>query len=167
MGIRIFKNADRGLPTGEPTKEETTEIAARMSEIAPKAAQKMVAASGQNPRNYSALTRECMAALIYGMLGAISTENLGYHEWRWTGMEMALIAVALFGMEPEQGALLSNHLFENSSKQQNPDLNESINQLIHYGIDLYYLLDQPERLEKAVQAILQACYKAFGTSEEN
>ena len=54
-----------------------------------------------------------------------------------------------------------------TSKQQNPDLNESINQLIHYGIDLYYLLDQPERLEKAVQAILQACYKAFGTSEEN
>ena len=82
-------------------------------------------------------------------------------------MEMALIAVALFGMDPEQGAHMSNYLFENSSKQQNPDLNENINQLIHYGIDLYYLLDQPERLEKAIQAILQACYKAFGTGEEN
>lgn len=46
-------------------------------------------------------------------------------------MEMALIAVALLGMEPEQGAQLSNFLFENSSKKQNPDLNENIDQLIH------------------------------------
>ena len=162
-----LKNTRNGHPAENPTKEETTEIAAKMSEMAPKAAQKMVAASGQDPRNYSPLTRECMAALIYGMLGAFSTEKLGYHEWRWTGMEMALIAVALLEMEPEQGAQLSNFLFENSSKKQNPDLNENINQLIHYGIDLYYLLDQPERLEKAVQAILQACYRAFGTGEEN
>ena len=162
-----LKNTRNAHPAENPTKEETTEIAAKMSEMAPKAAQKMVAASGQDPRNYSPLTRECMAALIYGMLGAFSTEKLGYHEWRWTGMEMALIAVALLGMEPEEGAQLSNFLFENSSKKQNPDLNENINQLIHYGIDLYYLLDQPERLEKAVQAILQACYRAFGTDEEN
>lgn len=114
MENNYLRRGESKFPTRERTKEETTEIAAKMSEIAPKAAQKIVAASGQDPRNYSALTRECMAALIYGMLGAISTENLGYHEWRWTGMEMALIAVALFGMEPEQGALLSNHLFENS-----------------------------------------------------
>ena len=45
-------------------------------------------------------------------------------------------------------------------------MNVNIHQLIHYGLDLYYLLDQPDRLEKAVQAILQACYKAFGTGEE-
>lgn len=161
------KYSKNGRPAENLTKEETTEIAAMMSEMAPKAAQKMIAASGENPREYSPLTRECMAALIYGMLGAMSAEKLGYHEWRWTGMEMSLIAVAFLGMEPEPGAQLSNYLFENSSKRQNPDLNENINQLIHYGIDLYYLLDQPERLEKAVQAILQACYRAFGTGAEN
>lgn len=167
MENKYSRSTGRKFATGERSKEKTTEIARRMSEMAPKAAQKMVEASGQAPQKYSPLTRECMAALIYGVLGAISTENLGYHEWRWTGMEMALIAVALFGMDPEQGAHMSNYLFENSSKQQNPDLNENINQLIHYGIDLYYLLDQPERLEKAIQAILQACYKAFGTGEKN
>ena len=148
------------------TQEEVIEISKRMSEEAPKAAQKMIAASGQDPLEYSPLTRECMAALIYGMLGAASMEALGYHEWRWTGMEISIISITLLGVPVEQGVPLSQYLYENSSKQRNPDLNVNIHQLIHYGLDSYYLLDQPDRLEKAVQAILQACYKAFGTGEE-
>ena len=92
------------------TQEEVIEISKRMSKEAPKAAQKMIAASGQDPLEYSPLTRECMAALIYGMLGAASMEALGYHEWRWTGMEISIISITLLGVPVEQGVPLSQYL---------------------------------------------------------
>ena len=67
------------------TQEEVIEISKRMSEEAPKAAQKMIAASGQDPLDYSPLTRECMAALIYGMLGAASNQHYFHYSFGSTG----------------------------------------------------------------------------------
>ena len=64
--------------------EEKERILGRITKEAIENAHKMIAASGQNPEKYSPVLRECMAALIYGMLIAMSMENVGYYEWRWT-----------------------------------------------------------------------------------
>ncbi len=149
------------------TREENVENLEEMTNEAPDLARKIFEASGQNPEDYTPLIRECMAAMIFGMLGAMSMERLGYHDGRWTIGEMTILAMTFFGMSPEESAGLSGYLFSNSSTKRNPDFNVNINRLIHYGIELYFLLDQPERLAEAVQTILQACYKDFCTGGEN
>lgn len=149
------------------TREEIEKNLEEMTEEAPGLARKIFEASGQEPKDYTPLIRECMAAMIFGMLGAMSMVRLGYHEGRWTIGEMTILSMVFFGMSPDESAGLSGYLFSNSSTKRNPDFNVNINTLIHYGIELYFLLDQPKRLAEAVQTILQACYKDFGTGEGN
>ena len=147
--------------------EEKAEVIRRMTRPSLDNAKKMITASGQEPKDYTPLIRECMAAMIFGMLGAMSMVRLGYHEGRWTIGEMTTLSMVFFGMSPDESAGLSGYLFSNSSTKRNPDFNVNINTLIHYGIELYFLLDQPKRLTEAVQTILQACCKDFGTGEGN
>ena len=154
-------------------EEDMKEIYTRMSHRAPVAAKKLIDAIGQKPENYSQVTWECVAALIFGMLGAISVDEFKCHDTYWTTTEMSFIAHLLLDTPPEESVKLAKYLLNNCNEKDNPDLNPDVWQLIHYGIDLYYIVDQPERLKKAAHAILQACYKSYGmgksygTGEEN
>ena len=112
--------------------------------------------------------------MIFGLLGAISVDEFKCHDTYWTTTEMSFIAHLLLDTSPEESVKLAKYLLNNCNEKDNPDLNPDVWQLIHYGIDLYYIVDQPERLKKAAHAILQACYKSYGmgksydgTGEEN
>mgnify|MGYP002517171542 CR=1 FL=1 len=146
--------------------EEKEEILRHITREALENAPKMIVASGQKPEKYSPITRECMAAMIYGMLIAMSIENLGYYEWRWTECMMAMVANTFFAMEEEQSAALATYLYQGSDKNS-PEYNVNIFQLVHIGIDAFYCLDQPEFLANGMRKVLDACYEDFGTGEEN
>lgn len=146
--------------------EEKERILGRITKEAIENAHKMIAASGQNPEKYSPVIRECMAALIYGMLIAMSMENVGYYEWRWTEGVMAAIANSFYAMGKEESAALATYLYQ-SSDENSPEYNVNICQLVHIGIDAFYCLDQPEFLANGMQKVLDACHEDFGTGEEN
>lgn len=63
------------------TEEEKKKVIFRMSKESFETAKKLIAASGKKPLEYSPVTRECMAAMIYGTLFATSVEELGYFDW--------------------------------------------------------------------------------------
>lgn len=73
----------------------------------------------------------------------------------------------VFEMGPEQSIQLTEYIFENSSKAINPDLNRNIHLLVHYGIDLYFLLDQPKRLSEIMHGIIHSCYEDFVPTKES
>lgn len=82
------------------------------------------------------------------MLGAISVDEFKCHDTYWTTTEMSFIAHLLLDTNPEESVKLAKYLLNNCNEKDNPDLNPDVWQLIHYGIDLYYIVDQPERLKK-------------------
>lgn len=159
-------DAERYAKMRQLPVEEKEEVLRYITREALENAPKMIAASGQKPEEYSPVTRECMAAMIYGMLIAMSIENLGYYEWRWTECMMAVVANAFFTMEEEQSAALAAYLFK-SSNEKNQEYNVNIHQLVHIGIDAFYCLDRPEFLANGIREVLDACYEDFGTGEEN
>lgn len=147
--------------------EEKKEVVARITRESIENARKMVAASGEEMLTCPAVIQACMAALVYGMLSAMVMEELGAIELWWTRGMLAGIANVVFEMGPEQSIQLTEYIFENSSKAINPDLNRNIHLLVHYGIDLYFLLDQPKRLFEIMHGIIHSCYEDFVTAKES
>ena len=145
--------------------EEKKEVYSRIPKEALENARKMVAASGQKPSEYTPVTRECMAAMIYGMLSAMSIEELGYCDLVVRNGMMAAIANVVLEMEAEQSFGLTERLHKSASKKD-PECNINMNQLIHIGIDAYYCLDRTEFLANGMRTVLDACYENFGTGEE-
>lgn len=146
--------------------EEKKEVFSRIPKEALENARKMVAASGQKPSEYNPVTRECMAAMIYGMLSAMSIEELGYCDLVVINGMMAAIANVVLEIEAESSFGLTERLHKSASKKD-PECNINMNQLIHIGIDAYYCLDRPEFLANGIQKVLDACYANFGIGEEN
>ena len=77
-------DAERYAEKRKMTEAEKKETIFRMSKESLETAKKMIAASGQKPTEYNPITRECMAAMIYGAFFATSVEELGYFDWMWT-----------------------------------------------------------------------------------
>ena len=130
--------------------EKKKKTIARITKEAIPASYKMVEASGVNVTGCPGVIRTCLGAMVYGMLCAMSIEELGYNEWRWTKSVMTGVANMVFAMDAEESVGLAEYLFQNSNREMNPELNKNVHLLIHYGIDLFYLLDQPERLTESV-----------------
>ncbi len=146
--------------------EEKKEVYSRIPQEALENARKMVAASGQKPSEYNPVTRESMAAMIYGMLSAMSIEELGDCDLIVINGMMGAIANVVLEMEAEQSIDLTEYLYKSASKK-NPECNININALIHIGIDAFFCLDRPEFLANGMRTVLNACYEDFGTGEEN
>ena len=70
------RDAARYAEKRRMTEEEKKKVIFRMSKESFETAKKLIAASGKKPLEYSPVTRECMAAMIYGTLFATSLRNL-------------------------------------------------------------------------------------------
>lgn len=149
------------------TEEEKKKVIFRMSKESFETAKKLTAASGKKPLEYSPVTRECMAAMIYGTLFATSVEELGYFDWMWTESTTAIILNQLFEIDIDSCIELAKYLHENDHYVDNPNLNSEIYKLIHYGADAYFCLNQPDRLAKGIQSMIKQCNDLFGRGEEN
>ena len=142
------------------------EVYHRLIKQALENAEKMIAASGQSPTECTPVARESLMAMIYGMLIAMSVEELKYYESRWTKIMMAAIANRFFQMDATESVSLATYLYE-SSKEKSTEYNANICQLVHIGIDAFYCLDRPEYLAEGMRKVLNACYENFGTGEKN
>ena len=144
--------------------EEKAEILRRMIKPSLENACKIIEASGQKPEDYTPPTRKWVAAMIYGMLLAMSAENIGYCEPRWTNVMFATIANKYLLLGKMESVDYMSELTEQFDKQ-NPKYDVNIAQLVHKGIDAYFCLDRPEYLAKGVRQILQAYSEALGRGE--
>ena len=161
------RDTERYAEKRKMTEAEKKKVIFRISKGSLDTAKKMIAASGQKPSEYNPVTRECMAAMIYGAFFATSVEELGYFDWMWTESTTAININHLFEVDIDNCIALVKYLHENDHYTDNPNLNPEIYKLIHYGADAYFCLNQPDRLAKGIQSMIKQCNKLFGTGEEN
>ena len=120
------RDAARYAEKRRMTEEEKKKVIFRMSKESFETAKKLIAASGKKPLEYSPVTRECMAAMIYGTLFATSVEELGYFDWMWTESTTAIILNQLFEIDIDSCIELAKYLHENDHYVNNPNLNSEI-----------------------------------------
>ena len=129
----------------ENSKEELSpEAQAKIRELKPKAmdmAERMIAAYGKPVEEYDEIDRTVMAGLIFGGLYVIAHEN-DFENMDWIRVTMLGIAITKLQYSLEEGINLVQRMIYHSGPEEDVNLNN----MIHNGIDAYYLLDKPEVL---------------------
>ena len=145
------------------TEDQKKEVISRITEESAAMIEKMIAASGEKPAEYTPVTRECMASMIYGALCAKSIEELGYADRFWIQFTGSVLIHHFLGGDIDDAIAAVKYFQQNDHYQNNPDINPEIYKLIHFGMDTYFCIDQPEQLEKRIRFMICQCRELFET----
>lgn len=139
------------LVNGEsPTEEFSPETQAKIKELKPKAmdmADRMIAAYGKPVEEYDEIDRTVMAGLIFGGLYVIAHDN-DFLRMSWLRAAMLGISITKLHYSLEAGVYLVQRIIYHSGPEQDVNLNN----MLHNGIDAYFLLDKPEVLGPKLKA---------------
>ena len=127
-------------------------------------AHEIIYAYGMAPEDYYPVEEEVLSVYVFGAVNAYS-QTLKLDEISELMFHVAMISVFShqFGYDEKKTERAYQFCVKCTDKSYNPVLYT----VFHRGIDAFFLLQQPEKLEADIKSIMSPIFKSMGIDEES